>query len=124
MSEPNERDHEMAALVCREVAELPDRDACEHMTQVTREAEKRHSRARQEKYPEKKRAVQAVRTAINQGRLQRPHTCSRCGALDPRKQNGVTGIQAHHYNGYDNPLDVEWLCINCHAMEHKQQAGV
>lgn len=29
---PNETDWRKAALVCREVAELPDRESCDHMT--------------------------------------------------------------------------------------------
>lgn len=32
MIEPDERDWEIAARACREIAELPDRIACEHMT--------------------------------------------------------------------------------------------
>ena len=32
MIRPSERDWELAAVACREVAELPDRDSCEHMT--------------------------------------------------------------------------------------------
>lgn len=32
MIKSNERDWEIAARACREVAELPDRDTCEHMT--------------------------------------------------------------------------------------------
>ena len=26
-------------------------------------------------------------------------------------------MQAHHYNGYDRPLDVQWLCVQCHRDE-------
>lgn len=32
MNEPTQRDWEIAAKICREIAELPDRTGCEHMT--------------------------------------------------------------------------------------------
>ena len=30
-------------------------------------------------------------------------------------KNGRSGIHAHHYLGYERPLDVRWLCARCHA---------
>lgn len=27
-------------------------------------------------------------------------------------------VQAHHYLGYDSPLEVKWLCPPCHRTEH------
>ena len=52
-------------------------------------------------------AVAEVGKAIKEGRLTRPHTCELCG--------GDHYTQAHHWNGYDNPLDVWWLCFSCHG---------
>jgi hypothetical protein len=90
---------------------------------VSKEHEMRHSRIRKEKYPQKVKAMQEVRAAISRGLLIRPSVCSKCGTQDPKQQNGVTAIHAHHHNGYDNPLDVQWLCITCHTAEHRKAGG-
>jgi hypothetical protein len=59
---------------------------------------------------EKIRAYKQFRKALNDGSLVRPKSCQHCGK---------TGrIDAHHHNGYDHPLDVLWLCRQCHRNEH------
>lgn len=55
-------------------------------------------------------ARMAVATAIDAGNLVRPDMCSVC------KQVGK--VQAHHED-YSRPLDVAWLCIDCHAGAHR-----
>lgn len=62
-------------------------------------------------------AYSRVRTAIKNGLLARPSSCSRCGEPDKKPITGVHSIQGHHYKGYDYPLDVEWLCPKCHRVE-------
>lgn len=62
----------------------------------------------------KMRARRIVRTAIQSGLLSRPNACSKCGA-SPSSRDGRALIHAHHHKGYDNPLDVEWLCPKCHC---------
>lgn len=58
-------------------------------------------------------ARRQVAQAVKTGRLVRPPTCQRCGAEDVPLKDGRTSIQAHHHNGYENALDVEWLyCDN------------
>ena len=57
--------------------------------------------------PEKTSCRAATRKAIRSGILIRPDNCSKCGRSDMK-------IQAHHYMGYNHPLDIEWLCIYCH----------
>ena len=52
-------------------------------------------------------ARSAVGNAIRAGTIVRPDTCSRCEAV------GIP-IQGHHTD-YSRPLDVQWLCISCHA---------
>lgn len=60
---------------------------------------------------EKRRAHLAVRRAVVSGRLAKPSECERC----PR--TGVR-LDAHHHNGYENALDVIWLCGSCHRLAH------
>lgn len=59
--------------------------------------------------PLKDNARQAVHYAVRKGRLTKPKECSRCG--------GKQRIQAHHKD-YEKPLDVVWLCEQCHRQEH------
>ncbi len=64
----------------------------------------------------RERAGRAARHAIAKGVLTRPDTCSRCGKTPPRLKGGLPSIQAHHHD-YSRPLDVEWICVQCHRDE-------
>jgi hypothetical protein len=55
--------------------------------------------------PEKHAAHNAVRRALEVGQLVKPTTCSECGGTDR--------IEGHHED-YSKPLEVEWLCYECH----------
>jgi len=70
------------------------------------------------RHPEKAKARAAVKRALDRGLLVRPDTCKRCGIAPPKRYDGRSLIQAHHHHGYENPLDVEWLCHSCHQREH------
>lgn len=63
--------------------------------------------------PEKRSAQQILYRAVKLGRVTRPETCSRCGALGR--------IHAHHPD-YTQPLLVEWLCHQCHVDIHAAKA--
>ena len=66
----------------------------------------------------KSRARQVVLAAIARGELSRPSNCERCGAAsDPRLRK--PDIEAHHHD-YSKPLEVEWLCVRCHATQHAE----
>lgn len=58
---------------------------------------------------EKRKAHQAIRSAVKAGRIIKPVECQCCGSVKP--------LQAHHHD-YSMPLDVQWLCAACHAKEH------
>lgn len=58
--------------------------------------------------PEKYRAHAKVNNAVRDGKLQKPDRCSRC------KKRGK--VHAHHED-YSRPLDVIWLCPECHGKE-------
>lgn len=66
---------------------------------------------------EKARAKNAVAAAIRRGDLVRPDVCSRCPARGRTGLGAVWSIQAHH-GDYSRPLDVVWLCSDCHFAEH------
>jgi len=59
------------------------------------------------------KARQKARRAIEKGILVRPDTCEMCGKKPPPMKNGRASIQGHHPN-YDEPLNVQWLCVKCH----------
>lgn len=52
------------------------------------------------------------RVAVQNGELQRPSSCSQCGA------SGSTGTIHGHHPDYSKPLEVVWLCPACHANVH------
>lgn len=62
--------------------------------------------------PEKCRARAAVCRAVKAGKLVRPEQCPECGSDHH--------IQAHH-DDYSKPLDVRWLCAQCHQRHHADQ---
>lgn len=72
---------------------------------VTTRAHKKYD----EKNPDKRRARNAVTYALTSGKLARPKKCEKC--------EGENNIQAHHPD-YQRPLDVEWLCFDCHLLIH------
>ena len=63
------------------------------------------------KYPLKQQAYWKVKYALKTGKLKRPDTCSMCSE---RKK-----IEGHHYD-YNKPLDVTWVCRQCHATIHRE----
>lgn len=67
----------------------------------------RYTKRFREKFPEKARAHDRVRRAIEKGVLVRL-PCSSCGS---------DKSQAHHAD-YSKPLDVTWLCRRCHDQRH------
>jgi ribosome-binding protein aMBF1 (putative translation factor) len=55
-----------------------------------------------------------VRNAIRDGRLKQG-SCEDCG--------GTEAIEAHH-DDYCRPLDVTWLCFQCHQQRHGKRPNV
>jgi hypothetical protein len=64
-----------------------------------------------DKYIKKNRAQQLVYLNIKKGRLIKPKICSDCGHKNKY-------IHAHHPN-YNQPLDIIWLCWECHNYIHQ-----
>lgn len=51
--------------------------------------------------------------ALFTGKVVKPLTCESCG-----KQPKPHALHAHHPCGYDEPLNVQWLCVACHERVH------
>lgn len=64
------------------------------------------------KNPEKYHARKTLMNRVYSGKVLRPDKCSQCGSGKK--------IEAHHED-YDKPLDVEWLCRECHLKLHKNK---
>lgn len=72
----------------------------------------RRSQARQRVlHPEKCRARNKLSNAVRDGRVVRPGQCSKCQ---------VECAPHGHHTDYSKPLDVVWLCGDCHREEHRK----
>ena len=65
-----------------------------------------------ERASDKHLARRALHGAIKSGELCRPDHCSSC------KGTHRLPIEAHHAD-YSRPLEVEWLCRDCHQYAHR-----
>lgn len=66
-----------------------------------------------------RKAHQKVKMAVEQGELIRPDICELCGAQpNDIVANGdsIQALVAHHWNSYDHPLDVWWVCRRCNSI--------
>lgn len=61
----------------------------------------------------KEKARDKVQKAIRKGTLVRPSTCDDCGQ--------DMFVEAHHED-YSKPLDVQWLCKDCHWKRHSTRS--
>lgn len=93
---------------------VEERKEYEHQrnsTQERKNAAAEKQRLHRAKNPEKYKARTAVSNAIRDGRLKR-QPCIYCGSTEK--------IQGHHKD-YSKPLEVTWVCFQCHRQkEHNQ----
>lgn len=62
------------------------------------------------RFPERQRARQILQYHLRKGKItQVPCRC------------GIKEVQAHHPD-YSKPLEVIWLCVGCHGLEHRLHA--
>lgn len=93
---------------CKGCRRTHDRLRRKPRTEVQKERHRLAVAAYRKTHRQKYVARIAVRQAILNNQLQRPDTCQSCGSQ-------TSGIEAHH-DDYSKPLDVRWLCIDCHAL--------
>lgn len=79
-----------------------ERQKIESQSEVSAEMERRD------------KARRTLQAAVKSGAIARPDTCERCGAKPQARRE----IQAHHAD-YSKPLEVSWLCRDCHQKHHK-----
>lgn len=73
-------------------------------------------------------AHKLVGRAIKRGELIRPELCELCNDAPGRSSLGGKPsarplIFAHHWNGYDNPLNVWFICASCNATLRNRHDG-
>lgn len=94
------------------------------------ESVREHNRRKQQRRriagtPEQQRAIYArnkVKWALQSGELERPALCEDCGGTGRPYKDGRATIHAHH-DSYDEPLEVRWLCRDCHEALHLEVAA-
>ena len=72
----------------------------------------RRGAAYRARYPERWRARQILSNAVQRGTIVKPNRCERCDAKLPHRQ-----LHGHHED-YGKPLEVQWLCAQCHSAVH------
>lgn len=68
-------------------------------------------------------AIKLVELAIKNGELVRPDRCEVCTSKPVDfKQHAIVG---HHWNGYDDPLNLWWVCRSCNRfLAHKHDGSL
>jgi hypothetical protein len=97
-------------------ANLPHRVEARRAYSQTPQGKEAHNRSHK-KWKEnnaiKRGANVIVGNAVRDGKLFKPDWCSKCG------EGGDIVIQGHH-DDYAKPLEVTWLCAQCHTDWHNQ----
>jgi len=76
-----------------------------------RQAKYENDKRYRQKYPERYQAKNEVSHAVRDGRLIK-QPCAMCGNIN---------VEAHHED-YSKPLEVIWLCSDCHKKLHGSRA--
>lgn len=100
----------------RPIGLRPDCRWCQRMRWKQYQPASGKYRPRSRRYdtnPEKKRAHQQLRDAVRHGHIQKPSACEECRCNVEKAK-----LCGHHFQGYESPLTVKWLCHSCHALAH------
>ena len=77
------------------------------MTRERRRANATNAARYRKRFPDRYKAQTALNNAVRDERIVKLSRCSDCGA--------TAKLHAHHED-YSKPLDVQWLCVPCHAL--------
>lgn len=58
-------------------------------------------------------AQRKVEYLVSRGLIVKPEKCETCKTKTPKEK-----LHGHHHKGYENPLEIIWICHSCHAAEH------
>ena len=64
-----------------------------------------------------KQALQMLTLAIYHGDLTPSNHCQKCGNISDHQLDG-------HHENYSKPLEVIWLCRDCHIREHRRDGHI
>lgn len=62
----------------------------------------------------KRRCHEALNNALARGEITKPLRCERCNNPTPSRH-----LHGHHHD-YNKPLEVDWICKDCHGEEHSK----
>ena len=65
--------------------------------------------------PQQAKAHRTLSHAVWKRKIIKPDKCSLCGQM--------AKVQGHHED-YSKPLDVLWICFDCHLAKHGKRASV
>lgn len=69
-------------------------------------------------YKKKRVAYARVNRALKSGEITKTDHCELCG-----RDCKHTRISGHHWNGYDRPLDLWWICQRCNNLLRGKHSG-
>lgn len=79
---------------------------------------------RRQKMTTQRQAMGLVAYALKTGKLTRATICETCGVKPAANKNKAT-IIGHHWQGYDKPLNVLWVCQSCNnLLRHKHDGSL
>jgi hypothetical protein len=70
-------------------------------------------RRRRKRNPQKAYARSLLNIAVAKGEINKPDHCQSCEKATP------PGDLHGHHEDYSKPLEIEWLCRDCHASRHR-----
>lgn len=106
--------YKLLRTTCKECQKAKMKEHYQTPGYKVKQAEYQRERLGNKENLDRHKVRQAVRRALKAGEITKAGNCVLCHA--------DTGIEAHHAN-YDEPLEVTWLCRNCHASYHTTEAA-